>query len=84
MTSTSRVSPIAGVVAAICGALRATRDVAKPALAAAAAAVYYWFAAPGVGEAVGLSAGGGIALRFVALGLVGWWVAAWLTRRRRA
>lgn len=53
-----------------------------PALGAAAAGLYYWFAAPDLGVTIGLAPAAADHLRVAALGLVGaWWIGAW-TRAR--
>lgn len=66
-------------------ALRLSSGSALPALGAIAAALYYWFAAPGLAEAFGLAEAAGTVLRLTSLALIAaWWWNAQRAARRHA
>lgn len=60
---------------------RPEADLVLRVLGGAAAGIYYWFATPGIAEAIGAPASVGIALRVLALILVAVWLRAALAPR---
>lgn len=68
------------VVAALVAGLRPAATTALPMLGALAAGLYYWWAAPGMGTALGLNDPAPVLLRGLAVGLVALWLRQALTR----